>query len=320
MTVEEMEKVLVSLGIEPINSRGSEIQALCPAHKDRTGKEDRNPSWFINVDTGAHICFSCHFKGGLAYLIGYVNSFYAADGTLDFTQAMDWLGTKGSLSSALDRALEVKPDEEQIIVDEDWLSAFITPPAYALKSRGLTVSAAITYEVLWNAKRDSWILPVRDATTNVLLGWQEKSFNGRFFNNYPTGMKKSNAVFGLKNYNGGDLIVVESPLDAVRLESLGITTGVALFGSIISKQQVNAIKSAKKLIFAFDNDQAGLEASSNMIKIMQDLWFDAWFFNYDDTDQKDIGGMSRSEIEYGLKNAQHCTTYLGVLNERLVKS
>ena len=59
MTVEEMEDTLARLEIAVTSIRGVEIQALCPAHFERTGKEDHNPSWYINADTGAHICFSC---------------------------------------------------------------------------------------------------------------------------------------------------------------------------------------------------------------------------------------------------------------------
>jgi hypothetical protein len=309
MTLDDMEKVLKSLGIEPLGTSGCEIRALCPGHLERTGKEDRRPSWFINADTGAHICFSCHFKGSLMYLVGYINKLYSPDGTMDFDQAKDWLGTKGSLSSALDRAVTINVDvQDTNFVEEEWLAAFSAPPAYALTSRGLSPIAAECYEVLWNKQKDSWVLPVRRGANGELLGWQEKGFTGRYFNNYPAGMKKSESVFGLQNYSSGDLIVVESPLDAVRLASLNINTGVAIYGSFISKQQINLIKPADRLIFAFDNDLAGIEASKNIIKVLQDLWFDAWFFNYDKTDQKDIGGMSRTEIEYGLQNARHCTT------------
>ena len=72
MTTDEMIETLSLLGIEVSETRGSEIQARCPAHVQRTGHEDRNPSWWINADTGAHICFSCQFKGGLQSLVSYM--------------------------------------------------------------------------------------------------------------------------------------------------------------------------------------------------------------------------------------------------------
>jgi len=35
------------------------------------------------------------------------------------------------------------------------------------------------------------------------------------------------------------------------------------------------------------------------------MGFECWFFNYDNTDMKDIGGMSKAEILFGLDNARH---------------
>jgi hypothetical protein len=54
--------------------------------------------------------------------------------------------------------------------------------------------------------------------TFSLWGWQEKGARGRFFKNQPAGVKKSKTVFGVEILTSThDLIVVESPLDAVRL-------------------------------------------------------------------------------------------------------
>ena len=54
MTIEEMEATLADLGIKVIGARGWEVQGECPAHEERTGHPDRNPSWYINADSGAH--------------------------------------------------------------------------------------------------------------------------------------------------------------------------------------------------------------------------------------------------------------------------
>ena len=109
MTIEEMEDTLERLGIEVVSTRGSEIQGYCPAHVERTGHEDRNPSWWINSDTGAHICFSCHFKGGLLSLVSYIQKW-------DFDKSKEWLedGTT-NLSAALQKAVKPKKIFEELI-------------------------------------------------------------------------------------------------------------------------------------------------------------------------------------------------------------
>jgi len=42
-----------------------------------------------------------------------------------------------------------------------------------------------------------------------------------------------------------------------------------------------------------------------MIIRCRELKAEAWFFNYKDTDVKDVGAMSRAEVVSGLQNAQH---------------
>lgn len=308
MTVEEMEQTLSRLGIEVISTRGDEIQAHCPAHKDRTGKEDRNPSWWINADTGQHICFSCEFKGGLYTLIGYVGG-VEADGV------REWLSSTDSLVSRFKQITkEERPViEEPTVVTESMLSAFVEPPSEALLSRGLSSNASRYYGILWDQRKDNWIIPVRDIYSGKLLGWQEKGYASRYFNNQPPKMQKSKSLFGYHQYSSGDMVVVESPLDVVRLSSVGVSGGVATYGTAMSMVQFQAIRGADRIVFALDNDGAGKAASSNAYQLCKDMGVEAWFFSYKHTDMKDVGAMSRDEILTGIESAKHIANGLKVL-------
>ena len=305
MTVDEMETLLDRLGIEYVGSRGDEVQGFCPAHEARTGKADRNPSWYINAETGAHICFSCQFKGSLAFLVSYLNGFETLD------EARTWINEGGELSGAFEHAIkEKKPAlEELVYISEATLAAFIEPPSYALRSRGLTQDAAYLHEILWDSLRDNWIIPIRDPETKKLLGWQEKGYTGRYFRNQPQGVQKSVSLFGYDKYTGGDMILVESPLDVVRLESIGISGCVASFGSYVSNEQIQLLKSADRLIIAMDNDDAGNAAASHILQALLQCNKESWFFNYSDTDMKDVGAMSRQEVLYGIESAIHSVRY-----------
>ena len=316
MRLEEMERVLERLKIDVVNSRGDEILALCPGHKEMTGKEDHNPSWWINADTGAHICFSCGFKGSLFSLIAYVQGFKDANGLLDYADAKDWLylSFENISLGALDDEEEEEPVFKEVAdLGESRLALFTLPPAHALKARGLTVEAAEQYELLWDPKYSNWITVIRDPHSNKLLGRQEKGFSRRYFNNYPQGVEKSTTLFGFHNYSGGRMIVVESPLDVVRLASIGIPGGVSTYGSMISNTQVNLIREADDIVFALDNDESGFNASKKMLDLSIHHGFEAWFFSYAHTDMKDIGGMSKSEILTGLANAKHSVHGIGAL-------
>lgn len=300
MTVEEMEDTLARLGIEVVSTRGDEIQGHCPAHVQRTGHEDHNPSWWINADTGAHICFSCQFKGGLNSLVSYVQG-------IDFEDAKSWLDSgERNLSAALARATRPKEIFQDVsYITESMLSAFVAPPERALKARGLSEKAAAYYEVLWDERNANWITVIRDPVTNRLMGWQEKGHTSRYFKNYPTGVQKSTSVFGYQQFNGGEMIVVESPLDVVRLASVGVLGGVSTYGAVISMAQFKILRGAQRLIFALDNDDAGRHSSMEMLKACKDMGVEAWFFDYSHTDMKDVGAMSKEEIQTGLSNAKH---------------
>jgi hypothetical protein len=297
MTVDEMKDTLTRLGIEYYSERGDEVQAACPAHKDRTGHEDRNPSFYINADSGAFICFSCQWKGNVYTLVNYIH------GDVD---ANTWLNEGGGLSLRMERITRVVPNiQEQTHITESMLSAFTAPPEDALRSRGLTKEAAESFDLLWDARNKNWIIPIRDVVTNKLLGWQEKGYDRRYFRNYPTGVQKSQALFGYGQYISGDMIVVESPLDVVRLASLGFTGGVATYGALVSSAQFNLIRGGERVVIAMDNDEAGHKSSMSLYTLCREMDKEAWFFNYNHLDVKDIGGMSLDEVRFGIDNAKH---------------
>ena len=113
-------------------------------------------------------------------------------------------------------------------LSEAELALFVPPPAHALAARKISAEAAKLYGILWNNSTNSWILPIRDAKTHRLLGWQEKGASVR---NVPYGIQKSETIFGLHAFEyGGTAVLVESPLDAAVLATAGIKGGLAFFG------------------------------------------------------------------------------------------
>lgn len=300
MTIEEMTDTLSRLGIETVDSRGYEINGYCSAHEERTGHIDRNPSWWINADSGAFICFSCGWKGNLYSLISYMQD-------IEIGKVQDWLGSATSLVTRFERLkVPVRPPIEEVTrVTESMLSAFTSVPTEALEVRGLSASSSEEYGLRWDARNKNWIIPIREPITNKLLGWQEKGFDRRYFKNVPAGIKKSNALFGYDQYQGGTMIVVESPLDVIRLASIGIKGAVAVFGAMVSTAQVNLIRGADKIIFAMDNDDAGKSSSASLLETCKEMGIECWFFNYGEIDVKDVGAMSRAEILSGLQTAHH---------------
>lgn len=304
----DVEKVLLNLELPLYSQRGVEVNGLCPMHKKRTGKEDQHPSWWINSETGVHICFSCGYKGNIYTLVADVKG-------ISYFDAQDYIGESAEvpLDSLMRRIKDlpeyIQPEEPVIAMSEARLAVYTTPPDIELKKRFLTRDAVVMHGVLWDTKNEAWILPIRDADTGALLGWQEKGARGRFFKNQPAGVKKSKTVFGVQLLDSTkDLVVVESPLDAVRLTGLG-HNAISSFGAILSEEQAKIMRRASKIIAAFDNDKAGHTANEQVRVLARKYGMDLYYFNYRGIDVKDVGDMTEAEIEHGIKTAK--TSILG---------
>lgn len=298
-----VEKVLLSLDVPLTAQRGDEVQGLCPMHKARTGNEDHNPSWWINTVTGVHFCFSCGYKGNIYTLVADVKG-------MDYFDAKDYVEQDSEMpvDVLLKRIRElpqyIPMQDDEIGMSEARLAVYTDVPDIELKKRFLTRNAVEQYGVLWDKENEAWILPIRDAESFALLGWQEKGAKGRFFRNQPVGVKKSKTLFGINAVKDNEVwVVVESPLDAVRLYSLGYF-GVASFGAILSEDQAKIMRRASVIYAAFDNDDAGKKACEQMLGFARRYGIELKFFNYAGIDVKDIGDMTPKEVIQGIDTAK----------------
>lgn len=308
--------VLAALGIE-FEEKNHEASALCPMHWERTGKDDHSPSWWINLETGQHICFSCHYKGNVLQLICDINQFYLQSYgntySYDYATAQTWLSSVAQVPiEKLKEIIAKLPNYLEAIakpleMSEARLAVFVDPSQEELDKRQLTAVAAKQYSVLWDAKKSAWVLPLREPHFNKLIGWQEKGTQQRTFFNRPTGLPKSKTLFGIENQVEEIAIVVESPLDCVRIASAGFTGAVAICGSSISHEQVKLLRFSDRIIAAFDNpkvDKAGKKASEEIRVWARKYGLNLSFFNYGDTGKKDPGDLTNQEIAWGIANAK----------------
>jgi DNA primase len=136
------------------------------------------------------------------------------------------------------------------------------------------------------------------------MGWQEKGTVHRTFFNRPAGLQKAKTLFGVDVQSDSLAIVVESPLDCLRIHSAGFPGAVAICGANPSEEQVKLIRYSDKVICAFDNDNAGRKASEEMRKFARKYGINLFFFNYGGSNAKDPGDLTDAEIAWGIFNAQ----------------
>lgn len=299
-----IEKVLDSLELTLHYQRGSEVNGTCPMHEERTGKTDHNPSWWINLETGVHICFSCGYKGNLYKLVKDVKK-------IDDWDIAKFLEEEPEVPiDELRRRLMSLPEyvapEQKIAMSEARLAVFDSPPESALKHRNISAYSAEVYGVLWDTKNSNWILPLREPNFHKLIGWQEKGSRSRFFRNYPAGVRKSTTLFGVEVQRDDLVIVVESPLDCLRLYTAGFKGAVATCGALVSSDQAKLLRRSSVIIAAFDNpkiDDAGKKASKELRQFARKYGLEVKFFNYGDSGKKDPGDMTDDELAWGIEHS-----------------
>lgn len=288
---------LEELGID-YRASYDEAMAVCPS----PDHYDNHPSWSINLETGVHNCFSCGFKGNFVGLVEAVLD-------VDKSTAVRWVRARGGSERVRERfegkvKTERKTDDTRKMFNEAKLALFTAPPIKACTDRKFTQKECAELGVLWNPENETWITPVRDPYTHKLWGWQEK--NDRYFRNRPRGIHKSRTLFGLSAFEGTTAVLVESPLDVVRLRSVGITGGLASYGAHVSDEQLRIIAEyADKLVVALDADDAGIRRAQEIRRDFHLL--PTYFFNYDVVpgDAKDIGDIpTASGILAGYREAK----------------
>jgi hypothetical protein len=267
----DVAEVLHRLHIAIEREAAGELWALCPGHMKIVGREQSHPTWSINEETGIHSCFSCGYAGNLIGLVAHVLQMETKWGTPALERAKKWLENAIEIdlshlkerAELLDTYVSVAP---VLAMSEARLQVFDEPADDVLRGRRLTAASAKALSVRWDTKAEAWVLPIRDPHTAKLWGWQFKA--GGWVSNYPTGIKKGQALFGFELIDD-QVTVVESPLDVVRLHGVGIPA-VATFGSKWTEHQFNLLRGVKNVTLAFDNDEAGHKATTTLCNRLAD--------------------------------------------------
>lgn len=293
---------LDALGID-YRIKGDEAQALCP----NPNHEDSKPSWSVNLKTGQHNCFACGFGGPFIRLVK------VARGLKD-PEAELWIKTQRASHPVYyvdDEVTEKKKSFNQI----DFLM-LPWPPEWALKERGVSLAACQRFDIRWIPSKEMWVFPIKDPDSGDILGWQEK--NKRLFINRPYDVNKGQAVFGIDALPNttGELVVVESPVDAAIMWDAGIQA-VSTFGTGFTMTQIDIIlESCDTLVFAMDNDHAGHVKVAQFIASYRHLARKCKVFSYngeilrpgserwyihEEGDGRDPGDLTPSELRDGVR-------------------
>ena len=295
-TGDQLVAVLERLGVAITTVGDTEVGGRCPVHHLVVGKEDRSPSWSMNLHSGLWICYSCGAKGNLPQLV------------LQLTDNSDeaMLVNEYIISSGLERLKAGTPDLVETLpsVDLSSFRKFVSVPEQLLEYRRIDPEVAQRFGIRWDPQPRHWIIPIISPSGD-LWGWQAKGKN--YFRNVPTGVPKSRTLFGIERFKAQVAVLVESPLDVVRLASLRpgtLTHGLGTFGAHVSTCQLNLLSRwADTIVIALDNDEAGICAAERVARDCPRPRGGINFLRYEHTNAKDIGDMTNDELEEALTGA-----------------
>jgi hypothetical protein len=289
-----IEAVLEKIGVDIAHVGDREIMGYCPVHRISRGRAQSKPKWYMNRDTGAWICFTCGQRGSLPYLVELL------DHDVTILDDMPLVFMKAAVERWAPG--EDAPEDDQPVVDPEAFDSLPRPPLHMCDLKDVDMEVVERYNVRWDPSGKCWMFPVY-SFDHVLLGWQEKSKG--YFMNVPKKMQKSESLFGYRTIRGGTVVVVESPLDAMRFATYG-HQAVATYGSFVSDAQIDALQDqASTVILAFDNDDAGDHAMHHVgTKLMKNYFCQVAFFAYPpDTRGSDPGDLRPSDLQYGVAKA-----------------
>lgn len=288
----DVEAVLEDLGIDiAFRPRPNQIMCHCPDLHGNHSNGDSSPSFGVNEDMLAYNCFVCG-GGNIIQLVQMMRPEYAhrfePDPEKD-REALAYLekfadfNITSSLVDRVNAILHPQEEQEEPMPDYPVDSLFqyrkIHPYLY---ERGLTKDVIVDMQVGFDDEHCGIIIPHFFMGKLVGMQWRHlaQTEDGRYLCptcNDPkkykntTHFPKKNTLYGydrlkrvLQTSEGKSVIVVESPMTALKLMSMGFDRVVATFGQF-SVEQGMLLIACPLIYFWPDNDGAGYENTERAI-------------------------------------------------------
>jgi DNA primase len=323
-----LDVVLPDLGIEICQVRGHEINVRCPDWMGNHTHGDKSPSMYVNDDKLTFNCFVCG-GGSLVSLVREVLN-------VSEEEAIVWLEEHSDLAPSdtedfrneIERILARHKEQLEPLPDYPPELLFQYEGFHPwLTERGVSREVALEMQIGWDDSHCGIVIPVffkgrlvgmqtrhleTDSTGNFIcpdgcfqtkVTAQYRGTNVPKYKNTPNFPRKS----VLYNYDnaareGGDIIVVESPLSVLYLMSHGVRNVVATFGSGMNPQQAQLLYPFDAVYLWSDRDTAGNKTVRDSLVIL-DEFVPTWLVPQVPGDKSDPGDCPSDLIEAYLKAA-----------------
>jgi DNA primase len=275
----------------------SEYKGCCLWHSER------NPSLYVNVDTGAFFCHACKSRGNVVKLVQRVSKF------LSYSEALEWLVDRYGPDreehddSFVLRFTERMQAEAVAYADESVARQYLTDHIpYMTDKRGIPIETLRLFDVGYDSRSDSITIPWRDRHGR-LLTVKHRSIGSKKFWYQPRCPVLRHHLWGLHRCIGESVLYIcEAEIDAMTLWAAG-KPAVALGGSHISDSQVKQLLLAgiQAVVPVCDRDAAGEQANSQIREAVGAVGidvYDAVWPRDDVKDCNDLGVDGCRELNY----------------------
>jgi len=283
----------------PLKRSGSEFQACCPFHDEKT------PSFTVSPKKQFYHCFGCGAHGSA---IGFLMQYEG----LEFRDAVEELARAAGLEVPSDGKQQSRPDIGLYDLLQSCAKFYVDemrkhPEAIAyLKGRGLSGEICRDFDIgyapagwdglirhlgtddkrldllkqagmlsegnsgSYDKFRNRIMFPIHDRRGRVIaFGGRALSDDGpKYLNSPETALyHKGRELYGLylarqRSSRLDHIIVVEGYMDVVALAQFGFKNVVATSGTATTASQVELLfRSADTVVFCFDGDKAGRQAA-----------------------------------------------------------
>lgn len=329
---------LNTLGCRRIRFSYSSVSATCPWEVNHRRGRDTSPSFFVKVNDfgkSPYNCFACSESGLMEQLMGVDDKEYLKRryDKLGIGPNEAWIDVNPSANKRHWGNAASIDIGEVIVLPDSALDCFSgSVPRYAIKERKLSLDTCIAWGLGHDKTNRRLIFPVRDMS-GALIGatgrktseevWGPKYMNYVFDKSISRLVAfvdrkretdfylppKSSALYGgwMINWDRGDLIVVEGPLDAVNLWQLGFNA-VAFMGMPSDMQAslvVDCLQYGKRVVILFDADEPGRKGAKSLTaRIGRSVPLFASEIKQSGDEKIDAGNANLELVEEALRNAK----------------
>lgn len=252
-----------------LHRRGSSLVGLCPLHDEKT------PSFTVAPDKGVFYCFGCGAGGDVIELVQRAES-------------LDFVGAASLLAKQYGVELEDGNGGTDVVrLAWSYMQKHAEKARGYLERRGITGDFPVGYDLgdwlgavdheaakragilrvnsrgAYSPFRDRVVFPVR--ASGVVIGLTGRDTTGKrrakWFHSH---FSRNSNLFLLDEsrraaVEAGFIVVVEGPLDALKIHSAGLPA-VAVFGASLSQKQARKLAALGVDVYVgFDRDAAGLK-------------------------------------------------------------